>query len=162
MSTLSTVPNLPPVPDGNSPTYLLYIPFAISLLVTASWPYFLSRYPCFTTSELTVKEKKAIEVYKKARANVSLVRFHDELEDKEHRLSDLKRKVSQIHLKELDLDRKSRSLWMIYLGFYPSLISEIIACYIKVDDLERDIQALVESDIQYRFRPEAVNSIEVG
>ncbi|ESK82874.1 hypothetical protein Moror_1393 [Moniliophthora roreri MCA 2997] len=142
MSTLSTVFNLPPVPNATPQTYLLYILFAISLLVAASWPYFRSRYPCFTTSGLTVKGKKVDQVYEKARANLSLVRFHDELEDKEHRLSDLKRNASQTRLKELDLDRKSRSLLKIYLGFYPSLISEIIACYNEADDLERDIQAL--------------------
>ncbi|KAI3601261.1 hypothetical protein WG66_013259 [Moniliophthora roreri] len=153
MSTLRTSQNPllcaeNPVPD-NAGNYLAYGLSALLLcLAAAFWPYLRSRYPCFTTSELTAKQKRVNQVYDTALITVSLVRFGDELQEKASRLTVSKIRASKIRSRDLNMDKTSQSLWKVYLGFHPSLVPDIVAWYKDAQDLEHDIQLLIESDTQ--------------
>ncbi|KAI3601315.1 hypothetical protein WG66_013254 [Moniliophthora roreri] len=67
----------------------------------------------------------------------------------------LKKQASQIRSKDLVMEEKSHSLWKIYLGFRPALVSDTVAWYKEAEDLERGIQSLMESDAQHRLQLES-------
>ncbi|ESK82870.1 hypothetical protein Moror_1394 [Moniliophthora roreri MCA 2997] len=155
-SQSSLLPAENPSPNDTN-NYLIYgIPALLLSLAATLWPYIQSRYPCFTTSELTAKQKKVDQVYNMALATVSLVRFGDELQEKERKLNVLKRRASQIRSRDLTMNRMSQSIWRIYLGFHPSLVADIVVWYKDAEDLEWDIQLLVESDTQRRLEVKSV------
>ncbi|ESK88494.1 hypothetical protein Moror_1292 [Moniliophthora roreri MCA 2997] len=55
-----------------------------------------------------------------------------------------------------------QSIWKIYLGFHPSLVADIVACYKDAEDLEWDIQLLVESDTQRQSEVETATPTDTA
>ncbi|ESK88493.1 hypothetical protein Moror_1291 [Moniliophthora roreri MCA 2997] len=158
----STQNSLNPPPDDTG-SYLVYGISALSLLFAAAlWPYIRSHYPCFTTSELTAKQKKINQVYDMALVTVSLVHFGDKLQEKAIRLTALKNRASRIRSRDLQMDKTSKSLWKIYLGFHPSIVLDIVAWYKDAEDLERDIQLLIESDTQRQSEAETATPTDAA
>ncbi|ESK82873.1 hypothetical protein Moror_1392 [Moniliophthora roreri MCA 2997] len=163
MSILRPTQNiLNPVPNDTN-NYLVYSLSVLSLFLAAAlWLYIRSLYPCLTTSELNMKENKLDQVYNKARSNVSLAHFGDELQEKARRLTALKNRASRIRSRDLNMDKTSQSLWKIYLGLHPSLVSDTVAWYKDAEDLEQDIRLLMESDTQYRSEVETSTPIDAA
>uniref|UniRef100_A0A0W0G2E7 Uncharacterized protein n=1 Tax=Moniliophthora roreri TaxID=221103 RepID=A0A0W0G2E7_MONRR len=134
--------------------YLTYglASLTLSFIVIAVRQYIRSRYPCITVQELTDKEQNLDALYLRGAPMIEqLPSYATELENISGRTVILKNRASRMRCRALQLVRTSSPIWKIYFGVHSRMASSIVAWYNDVEDLERDIMAVIESIAQHRF-----------
>ncbi|KAI3606393.1 hypothetical protein WG66_009628 [Moniliophthora roreri] len=137
-----------------SSDYLGYGFFAIFVLfISAVSLYLRCRYPCLTLQEMNKKEEGLDNAYTRTLKAEDLLLYGSKLEDIARRRFKyvLKKRASQIRMKSLQLDVTSSSIWRIYLGFHPKLVSDIVNWNKDTETLERDILHIIEFVAQRRL-----------
>ncbi|KAI3606395.1 hypothetical protein WG66_009618 [Moniliophthora roreri] len=152
-------------PDGIliSSDYLGYGLFVtLALFISTMSLYLRCRYPCLTLQEMNKKEENLDNAYTRTLKAEDLLLYGSKLEDIARRRFNLKKRASQIRMKSLQLDVTSSSIWRIYFGFHPKLVSDIVNWNKDTETLERDILHIIEFIAQRRLDSSVQCTIPAG